>query len=211
MKGVRESAGESRRRVADERAARIKGERTNSAPGPESCAGFREETGEALTGGSSGQPLSSAPFYFLADHFERADLVLTGGRPHRGQLTVKRELTDDATRSQTLRRDRHSPRGNRETPVVPCGGSLRRVFADGTVGEGVCRTSNMDATKESDDLVGPEKRANKAGPTAAAESVEERGSTKGSGIQRATDRTQCRITGVTSVWMPHGTVGRLGD
>ena len=27
--------------------------------GPESCAGFREEMGEALTGGSPGQPLSS--------------------------------------------------------------------------------------------------------------------------------------------------------
>ena len=27
--------------------------------GPESCAGFREEAGEALTGGSPGQPLSS--------------------------------------------------------------------------------------------------------------------------------------------------------
>ena len=27
--------------------------------GPESCAGLREETGEALTGGSPGQPLSS--------------------------------------------------------------------------------------------------------------------------------------------------------
>ena len=102
--------------------------------------------------------------------------------------------------------DRHSPRGNRETLVVPCG----EIFADGTVGEGVCRTSHMDATKESDDLVVPQKRANKAG-TPAAESVEERGSTKGSGIQRATDRTQCRITGVTSVWMPYGRVGRLGD
>jgi hypothetical protein len=27
--------------------------------GPESCAGFREGTGEALTGGNPGQPLSS--------------------------------------------------------------------------------------------------------------------------------------------------------
>lgn len=27
--------------------------------GPESCAGFREEAGEALTGGSPGQPLNS--------------------------------------------------------------------------------------------------------------------------------------------------------
>ena len=118
---------------------------------------------------------------------------------------MKREPTDDATESQTLRREGHSSHGNRETSAVPCG----EFLADGTVGEGVCRASNMDATEESDDLVVPEKRANNAG-TPAAESVEERGSTKGSGIQRATDRTQCRITGVTSVWMPHGRVGRLG-
>ena len=49
----------------------------------------------------------------------------------------------------------------------------------GTVREGHCRTSDMHVSRESDDPIVPEKRANKAGPKAAAESVEGRGSTKG--------------------------------
>ncbi|MEN6426049.1 MAG: reverse transcriptase domain-containing protein [Phycisphaerales bacterium] len=43
----------------------------------------------------------------------------------------------------------------------------------------ICRTTGMHATRESDGPIVPEKRANKAGPKAAAESVEGRGSTKG--------------------------------
>ena len=100
---------------------------------------------------------------------------------------VQREFRFDASESETLRMDGSSHRGNRETSVVPCG----EIFVDGTVGEGVCRISNMDATKESDDLVGPAKRANKAG-TLAAESVEERGSTEGNRLQMTSFRTQCR-------------------
>ena len=53
-------------------------------------------------------------------------------------------------------------------------------------------SSDMYVSGESDDLVVPGKRANKAG-TPVAESVEERGSTKGNGIQAATYRTQRRI------------------
>ena len=62
----------------------------------------------------------------------------------------------------------------------------------GAVGEGGCRTADVYVFGESDDLVVPGKRANKAG-TPVAESVEERGSTKGNGIQTATYRTQRRI------------------
>jgi hypothetical protein len=40
------------------------------------------------------------------------------------------------------------------------------------------QTSDMHASREPDDLIVPEKRANKAGSKAAAESVEGRGSTK---------------------------------
>ena len=55
------------------------------------------------------------------------------------------------------------------------------------------RAPNMYASGESDDLIVPRKQANNAGPMAAAEPVEERGSTKGNGIQSATYRTQRRI------------------
>jgi len=56
----------------------------------------------------------------------------------------------------------------------------------------VCRTADANVFGESDDLVVPEKQANKASPTVATESVEERGSTKGNVVQQATDRTQRR-------------------
>ena len=49
----------------------------------------------------------------------------------------------------------------------------------GPVREGTGRTLNMHVFRESDDSIVPEKRANKAGPKAAAELVEGRGSTKG--------------------------------
>ena len=65
-------------------------------------------------------------------------------------------------------------RENRETPIPPT--------ADGAAGrsEKADRPkSGMYGVGESDDLVVPPKRANKAGPLAAAEPVEGRGSTKG--------------------------------
>jgi hypothetical protein len=68
---------------------------------------------------------------------------------------------------------------------VPEGGKERSDKAQG-------RTADVYDFGESDDLVVPRKRANKAG-TPVAESVEERGSTKGNGSQAATHRTQCRI------------------
>ena len=46
--------------------------------------------------------------------------------------------------------------------------------------------------RESDGLIVPKKQANKAGPMAAAESVEGRGSTKGNVAGKAADRTQSR-------------------
>jgi group II intron reverse transcriptase/maturase len=53
------------------------------------------------------------------------------------------------------------------------------------------RTTSMHASGESDDLIVPAKRANKAGQP-AAESVEGRGSAKGNTEQAAAYRTQCR-------------------
>jgi len=87
---------------------------------------------------------------------------------------ARREPSGNAAESQTLSMCGNSMRENRETPAVsaPLGGAERPEKTSG-------RTSGMHAAGESDDLVVPAKRANKAGPSAAAESVEERRSTKG--------------------------------
>ena len=90
---------------------------------------------------------------------------------------MKREPTDDATESKTLRRDRHSPRGNRETPEAPL-----PVGGRGRLGKVLDQRPNRHVSGESDDLIVPEKQANKVGPTPAAESVEGRGSPKGNRV-----------------------------
>ena len=84
------------------------------------------------------------------------------------------ETPADAAESETLSMRRNSKRENRETPETPSA-ALRW----GTVGEGANRASHMHVSGESDDSVVPAKRTNKTGLTAAAESVEERESTKG--------------------------------
>ena len=99
----------------------------------------------------------------------------------------QREFRFDASESETLRMDGSSLRGNRETSVIPCGDHSPMGRSE----KATSRTVDMHVTEESDDLVVPTKRANKAG-TPAAESVEERGSTKGNRLQRASSRTQCR-------------------
>jgi RNA-directed DNA polymerase len=102
---------------------------------------------------------------------------------------MKREPTEDATESKTLRMDRHLPHGNRETPETPLPvggrGRLRKVLD---------QSPNVYVDGESDDLIVPEKQANKVGPTPAAESVEGRGSTKGNVARQAADRTQSRAS-----------------
>ncbi len=100
---------------------------------------------------------------------------------------MKREPTDDATESKNLRMDGHLPRGNRETPVAPSA-----VGGGGRLGTVNDQAPNAHAAGESDGLIVPKKQANKAGPTAAAESVEGRGSTKGNVAGKAADRTLSR-------------------
>ena len=138
-------------------------------PGPESCAGHGNMTGEALTRVHAGQPLSSE-----INPFRRADLVLTWGRPHLSDAIashVDRGVEDPAHAWKLLAREPGDP-----------GKSL----ADGTVGRSerpIAARPDMHVSRESDGPIVPEKRANKDGPEPAAESVEGRGSTKGNANQ----------------------------
>ena len=84
----------------------------------------------------------------------------------------------DAAESETLRRRGNSLHGNRETLEAPA-----RDDRAGRSEKAQCHTPDMHASRESDDSIVPEKRANKAGTYAAAESVEGRGSTKGNATE----------------------------
>jgi RNA-directed DNA polymerase len=133
---------------------------------PQSCAGDRKVPGEALTGAHAGQPLSS-------------EILVSACRPcpDKGKATSEAPLGEgslDAAESKTQGMRGNSMRENRETPATPA--------ADGAAGrseKAKSRTADMYVAGESDDLVVPTKQTNKTGPSAAAESVEERGSTKG--------------------------------
>jgi group II intron reverse transcriptase/maturase len=87
--------------------------------------------------------------------------------------------------------DGSSPRGNRETSVVPCGDHLPLGRSD----KATSQTADMHAAEESDGLIVPSKRANNADeavPRVAAESVEGRGPAKGNEEQSPIDRPQRR-------------------
>jgi RNA-directed DNA polymerase len=139
--------------------------------GPESCAGGGNIVGEALAGVHAGQP-SSSEITLIG-----APTLSPEGEGHTRD-SVKRELSAGAAESETLSMRGNSMHGNRET--------LGTSTTDG-VGErsekARSRTTDMHVTRESDDLIVPKKRANKAGPKAAAESVEGRGTTKGNATQ----------------------------
>jgi RNA-directed DNA polymerase len=90
---------------------------------------------------------------------------------------VRRKPPHDAAESKTLRMRGNSLHGNREAQETPT------LQDEGRSGKASCRTTDMHVSRESDDSIVPEKRANKTGPKAAAESVEGRGSTKGNAIQ----------------------------
>jgi RNA-directed DNA polymerase len=80
--------------------------------GPESCAGFREEVGEALTGVRIGWDIEPR------NHIDwGADAVDEGGRQHK--LARYRKLQTDPARSKTLCMCRTSMRENREIPGFP--------------------------------------------------------------------------------------------
>ncbi len=83
----------------------------------------------------------------------------------------------DAAESKNLRMRGNSLHGNRETLETPS------PQGEGRSEKALRRTSDVDVSRESDGLIVPKKRANKAGPKAAAEPVEGRGSTKGNDTQ----------------------------
>ena len=83
----------------------------------------------------------------------------------------------DAAESETLRMCGNSMHGNRETLETPT------PQGAGRSGKALCRTPDMHVLRESDDPIVPEKRMNKAGLKAVAESVEGRGPTKGNEMQ----------------------------
>src|SRR5690349_5879525 len=93
--------------------------------------------------------------------------------------SVRRELFFDTAESETLGMWGNSMRENRE--------ALQTPTRDGSVGrskKAKSRNVDMDVCRESDGLIVPTKRANKAGAYAlAAESAEERGATKGNAPQ----------------------------
>ena len=97
-----------------------------------------------------------------------------------------REPAFNAAESETLSMLGNSMRENRETSETPMPPGAR----DGR--RRLSRTADMHVSEESDDLVVPTKRANKAGPMAAAEPVEGRGSTKGNVCRCVSRRTQSR-------------------
>ena len=139
---------------------------TNSAPSHAPVSARKRV--KRSTGGSPGQPLSSEIIILCVP-----TLSCQGEGHTSSQRNQDRELMGDATESQNLRMNGHSPRGNRETSAAPAGHRPA-----GRSEKASCRTSDMHAAEESDDPIVPGKRTNKTG-TPAAESVEERGSPKG--------------------------------
>lgn len=81
----------------------------------------------------------------------------------------------------------HSLHGNREVLEVP------PANAEGRLEKATNLTSNMHASRKSDNCVVPGKQPNKEGATPSAEVVEERQLTKGNALVSAAVRTQSRI------------------
>ena len=93
------------------------------------------------------------------------------------------------TESKTTRTVGNLTRGSRETPET----SAAPMAADRS-DKARCHKSDMYVPGKSDSLIVPVKRANKAGLTTVAESVEERGLTEENGKQLLLVRTQSRVS-----------------
>ena len=110
--------------------------------------------------------------------------------------SVRRERSFDTAESETLGMCGNSMRENREALQTPA--------LDGSVGRSKKvkgRNVDMHVCGESDGLVVPTKRANKAGAEAwAAESAEGRRATKGNAPQAYSCRTQSRGCESQGLW-----------
>src|SRR5262247_2293459 len=108
----------------------------------------------------------------------------------------RRERSFDTAESETLGMWGNSMRENRE--------ALQTLTLDGRVGrskKAKSRNVDMHVCRESDGLVVPTKRANKAGAVAlAAESAEGRRATKGNAPQAHSYRTQSRGCESQGLW-----------
>src|SRR5262250_2461947 len=110
--------------------------------------------------------------------------------------SVRREQSFNTAESETLGMWGSSMRGNREALQTPTRDSRvgRSKKAEG-------RKVDMYICGESDGLIVPEKRANKAGAGAlAAESAEGRRATKGNAPQARSCRTQSRGSESQGLW-----------
>jgi RNA-directed DNA polymerase len=97
------------------------------------------------------------------------------------------ESDNTSTESRTTRTDGNNPRGSWEIPETSLSLEMDRLE------KARCHNANMHVSGKSDSLVVPEKRANNAGQTTAAESVEERRLTKENVKQSLLVRTQSRV------------------
>jgi RNA-directed DNA polymerase len=120
--------------------------------GPESCVARREARGEALTGESAGQPLSSEIEY------SGAPTLLYGGEGHTGG-DAKREPSPGPAESKTLCMRGHPTHENRERPPA----SVNPQPTDRS-GKAIGRKPDAHAGGQSDIGIVPMKASNKAAP-----------------------------------------------
>src|SRR5262247_3870402 len=109
--------------------------------------------------------------------------------------SVRRERSFDTAESETLGMWGSSMRENRETLQTPTPDGVGRSK------KAKSRNVDMHVCRESEGLIVPVKRANKAGAEAlAAESAEGRRSTKGNAPQAHSCRTQSRGSESQGLW-----------
>ena len=147
--------------------------------GPESCAGHREVSGEALTGGSAGAVLSCD----IKESGVPTRLLYAEG--HIAGGAYRKPQADPAQSETRCMRGRSSPElGRSRRRPVPRG-------SPGRSGKAQAVTLDVHVVGKSDDCVVPRKPANEAA-RAAEESVEGRRSAKGNDMWTAARRTQRR-------------------
>lgn len=145
---------------------------------PESCAVHREVYGEALTGETTGQPLSRE----ISELGMPTLCAKAEGHTMHGD---NRKPRLDPSRSQTLSMSGSLLHGSWEISSTPCGSETEQ----GGTEKATSRNAVIDVDEKSDRFVVPEKSPNKAG---AAEAMEERDLVKGNAQQSPASRTQGR-------------------